>query len=128
MSVMTFDFRSQTETAQESAPEARTWHRACPLDELEESFGEAALIGGAQVALIRTGASQVYAVGQADPATSACVMSRGIVGSRGFRPTIASPLHKEVYDLQTGECYGSDGLRLPVYGTRLVDGFVEVAL
>jgi nitrite reductase (NADH) small subunit len=92
------------------------------------AWGEAALVAGRQIALFRTGGRQVFAVGQADPATRAHVMARGIVGSRGVRPTIASPLHKEVYDLATGECLGSPGPVLPTYATRLVGGFVEVSL
>jgi len=102
------------------------WHRICRLDDLDEAWGEAALIAGQQVALFRVG-DQVFAVSHTDPATSANVMARGIVGSRGPRPTIASPLHKEVYDLQTGECFEVPGLQLSVYATRVLDGFVEVA-
>ena len=56
------------------------------------------------------------------------VMARGILGSKGTRPTIASPLHKEVYDLETGECFSTPGLRLATYSTRLSGGFVEVQL
>lgn len=108
-----------------SAP-ASGWHRVCPLDELELAWGEAALIDGIQVALFRVDAEKVYAVAQQDPATLANVMARGITGSRGSRPTIASPLHKEVYDLQTGECYSNPELRLPAFKTRMVDGFIEV--
>ncbi|WP_284974442.1 nitrite reductase small subunit NirD [Arthrobacter sp. efr-133-TYG-104] len=105
-----------------------TWHRVCPLDELELAWGEAALVAGRQVALFRTADGTVSAVAQQDPATLANVMARGIVGSRGSRPTIASPLHKEVYDLHTGECLTRPDLTLPTFATRLVDGYVEVEL
>lgn len=111
-----------------SAPTASGWHRVCAIDELEPAWGEAALVGGKQVALFRTTPDQVLAVSQQDPATLSNVMARGIVGSRGSRPTIASPLHKEVYDLETGECFTNPELRLASYATRLVDGYVEVAV
>lgn len=111
-----------------SAATAPGWHRVCPLDELEPAWGEAALIDGVQVALFRLDTDTVYAVAQQDPVTLANVMARGITGSRGPRPTIASPLHKEVYDLQTGECYSNPGLRIPAFRTRMVDGFIEVEL
>ena len=55
-------------------------------------------------------------------------MARGILGSKGARPTIASPLHKEVYDLETGECFSTPGLKLAAFSSRIVDGFVEVEL
>ena len=107
---------------------ATGWHRVCVLDELELAWGEAALIAGRQVALFRTGPSEVFAVAHEDPATGAHVMARGIIGSRGTRPTIASPLHKEVYDLETGECFGTPELRLDTFSTRVSDGYVEVEL
>lgn len=117
--------REERLASEASAP---GWHRVCPLDELEPAWGEAALIDGVQVAVFRLDADTVYAVAQQDPATLANVMARGITGSRGSRPTIASPLHKEVYDLQTGECYSNPALRIPAFRTRTVDGFIEVEL
>jgi nitrite reductase (NADH) small subunit len=104
------------------------WHRVCLVDDLEPAWGEAALIAGRQIALFRTGTDEVFAVAHEDPATGAHVMARGILGSRGNRPTIASPLHKEVYDLETGECFSTPGLFLAAFSTRIVDGFVEVGL
>lgn len=104
------------------------WHRVCPVDELEVAWGEAAMIAGRQVALFRTAPTEIFAVDQQDPATLANVMARGIIGSRGSRPTIASPLHKEVYDLETGECFTNPELTLQAFATRLVDGFIEVEL
>lgn len=104
------------------------WYRVCSVEDLEPGWGEAALIAGRQVALIRTAAGEVFAVEQADPATGAHVMARGITGSRGARPTLASPLHKEVYDLATGECLGNPELRLGTFPARIADGYVEVEL
>jgi nitrite reductase (NADH) small subunit len=104
------------------------WHRVCAVEDLEPAWGEAALVAGRQVALFRTGPAEVFAVAHEDPATGAHVMARGILGSKGTRPTIASPLHKEVYDLETGECFTSPGLRLAAFSTRVTDGIVEVQL
>lgn len=105
---------------------ARSWHPVCRLGELEDSWGEAALVDGRQLALFRVGRADVFAVAQADPATQAHVMARGLVGSRGTTHTIASPLHKEVYSLSTGECFGRPELHLATYPVRVVDGTVEV--
>lgn len=106
---------------------AAVWHRVCPVTDLEPAWGEAALVAGRQVALFRT-EDGVYAVAQEDPATGAHVMARGILGSKGSRLTIASPLHKEVYDLETGECFSTPGLGLATFRTRLTGGWVEVEL
>ena len=105
-----------------------TWDTACEVDELEPGWGEVALLGGRQVALVRVADDEVYAVDHHDPHTGAPVMARGIVGSRGERPTIASPLHKEVYDLGTGECFTDGSLVLRTYRTRIVGGMIHVEL
>ncbi|WP_284253151.1 nitrite reductase small subunit NirD [Pseudolysinimonas kribbensis] len=103
------------------------WMRACRADELEPDYGEAVLLDGEPIALVLTD-GVVYAVGHRDPTSGAPVMARGIVGSRGDRPTLASPLHKEIYDLRTGECLSTDAPRLPTYPVRIADGWVEVSM
>ncbi|OFI38927.1 nitrite reductase small subunit [Arthrobacter sp. SW1] len=120
---MTVVLERETRTAP-----AAGWHRVCMLEDLEPNWGEAAIIDGLQLALFRLPSGEVYAVAQQDPATLSNVMARGILGSRGDSPTIASPLHKEVYDLRTGECFTKPELRLQAFATRLVDGAVEVEL
>jgi nitrite reductase (NADH) small subunit len=56
------------------------------------------------------------------------VLSRGIVGTRGDRVVVASPMHKQAYDLDSGECLDVPGAAVPVYPVRVRDGVVEVAL
>ena len=104
-----------------------TWIPVCRLDDLEVLWGEAVLLDGEQFALFRLPDDRVHAVSNEDPATGSQVLARGIVGSRGDRVTIASPLHKQVYDLETGECYSTPEYSLPVVGVRVVDGVVEIA-
>lgn len=106
------------------------WTTVCRRAELSPWWGEAALVGGGQVALFlipEDGDEHVYAVSNLDPATGAAVMARGIVGSRQGRPTVASPLHKDVFDLVTGECYTNPVLHLPVWQVRQHDGEISVA-
>lgn len=118
----------EAQAAGQAVGSAAGWHRVCAVADLEPAWGEAALIAGRQVALFRTVSGEVFAVAQEDPATGANVMARGITGSRGDRATVASPLHKEVYDLATGECLGNPELRLATFGTRIVGGYIEVQL
>jgi nitrite reductase (NADH) small subunit len=103
-----------------------TWQRACALDDLEPSWGEAVLAGSRQIALFLISPEEIYAVDHIDPDTGAAVIARGIVGSRGDRATVASPLHKQVYDLGTGECFGTPELALATYRTRVVGGSIEI--
>jgi nitrite reductase (NADH) small subunit len=110
----------------EPGPAAAAWRRACRVDDLEPSWGEAVLLRAQQIALILLSPREIYAVEHQDPVTGSYVMARGIVGSRGDRPTLASPLHKQVYDLGTGECFSHPEFALGTFRTRVVGGFVEV--
>ena len=98
----------------------------CPYERLEPERGVAALVNGAQVAVFRTHDGSLHAISNFDPYARANVLSRGIVGSRGDAPTVASPMHKQVYDLRTGECLDLPGVAVTTYPVRCRDGLVEV--
>jgi nitrite reductase (NADH) small subunit len=103
-----------------------TWVTVCAYHRLEPERGVAALVAGMPVAVFRLFDGTLHAIGNVDPFTGASVLSRGIVGSRGGTPTVASPLHKQVYDLGTGVCLDAPEVRVPVYQVRLREGLVEV--
>ncbi|NHA69020.1 nitrite reductase small subunit NirD [Phycicoccus flavus] len=104
----------------------------CALDRLVPDLGVAALVGDEQVAVFRLADGSVHAVGNLDPYSGAAVMSRGITGSRGEVPTIASPVYKQVFSLVDGQCLDAVGMDprpgrgpdLPVYGVRVDHGRV----
>ncbi|MGQ0575974.1 MAG: nitrite reductase small subunit NirD [Pseudonocardia sp.] len=104
------------------------WAPACRVETLQPERGVAALFGDVQVALFLTHAGTVHAVGNVDPFSRAAVLSRGIVGDRGGVPTVASPVYKQVFSLLDGRCLDDDGVRVPAYPVRVVDGYVEVGL
>jgi nitrite reductase (NADH) small subunit len=104
------------------------WTVVCPYARLEPERGAAALVGGVQVALFRLTDGTVHAIGNVDPISGAAVLSRGIVGSRGDRAVVASPMHKQAFDLGTGECLDEAGIAVPVYPVRInEDGMVELS-
>ena len=108
-----------------------TWTTVCRYDDLQPERGTAALIGDEQVALFRTFDGSLYAIGNQDPFTGAFVLSRGIVGTRGDIPTVASPLHKQVFDLRTGACLdpvGKEPQALQTFPVHVADGIVSVGL
>lgn len=118
------DARTAHETADEpsgGASPAGTEHVVCRLADLEPFFGEAALVDGVQIALIRVPGDRIFAVSQWDDVAKAHVMARGIVGTKQGRPTLASPIHKQVYALETGECLSQEGPRLQVFAVRVDD-------
>ncbi len=105
-----------------------SWAVVCAYPRLEPERGVAALVDGTAVAVFRTHDGQLFAIGNRDPVSGAGVMARGIVGTRGEAPTVASPMHKQVYDLRTGVCLDLPGIRVAVYPVRLRDGMVEVGV
>jgi nitrite reductase (NADH) small subunit len=103
-----------------------TWTQVCQVDALPVDRGAAALIDNRQVALFRLASGEVYAVGHRDPFSAANVMARGLVGTRGDVPTVASPVYKQVFDLRTGRCLDDESVALGSWSVRVVDGIVEV--
>jgi len=125
---MTISVDRETQSADAAGSAGSSdWTPVCRLADLEPLWGEAAIVGGEQIALFRLADGRLYAVSNVDPATQAAVMSRGIVGSRGDTPTIASPLLKDVYELATGRCLTKAGLTLAVWRIRVEDEIVLVA-
>ncbi|MFT4086086.1 MAG: nitrite reductase small subunit NirD [Gordonia sp. (in: high G+C Gram-positive bacteria)] len=107
----------------------RDWTAACHISRLERLRGVAVLLpDGAQVALFRLADDSLRAVGNIDPIGRAAVLSRGIVGDRAGFPVVQSPLKKQAFSLLDGRCLDADGIRIPVYDTRIgLDGTVFVS-
>jgi nitrite reductase (NADH) small subunit len=105
-----------------------TWVDVCAYDDLMPERGAAALVRGRQIAVFRTFDGDLYALGNRDPFSGAYVMARGILGTRGGVPTVASPMYKQVFDLRTGRCLDDPGEAVPVFRIRRTGaGRVELA-
>jgi nitrite reductase (NADH) small subunit len=113
------------------------WHRVCRLEQLQPGRGVAALLEGRQIALFRavadgpegpTGSDVVHAIDNIDPISGAAVLSRGIVGDRQGTPVVASPIYKQAFSLETGECLDEPDQGVEVFSVRIVDGWVQVGL
>jgi nitrite reductase (NADH) small subunit len=102
------------------------WVDVCALDDLVPERGACALVGGLQVAVFLV-EGEMYAISNFDPFSQAFVLSRGIVGSRGDRLKVASPVYKQSFDLRTGECLDDADVSVPVFDVRVVDGRVQVS-
>jgi nitrite reductase (NADH) small subunit len=105
-----------------------SWTPVCPYADLLPERGVAALVDGEQVALFRTFDGMLHALGNRDPFSGAFVLSRGIVGSRGDVPTVASPIFKQAFDLRTGVCLTEPAVTVPVHDVRCAGDLVEVRL
>jgi nitrite reductase (NADH) small subunit len=108
----------------------------CRYETLLPERGVAALLPGGdsghvdsghvQVAVFRTHGGEVYALSNIDPFSGAAVLSRGIVGDRNGVPIVASPLHKQAFDLRTGVCLDDTAVTVPTYPVRVVAGTVLI--
>lgn len=101
------------------------WTAVCRYDDLTPERGVAALLDGHQVALFRTVDGMLHALDNRDPKSGANVLSRGIVGTAGDVPIVASPLYKQAFDLRTGRCLTDDSA-VTVHEVRRTGEMVEV--
>ncbi|MEV7969933.1 nitrite reductase small subunit NirD [Sphaerisporangium sp. NPDC088356] len=118
-------------TTVQKAPVTRTgerWEAICAYADLIPERGAAALVRGRQIALFRAYDGRLFAVGNRDPYSGAYVMSRGIIGTRGDEPVVATPMHKQVFSLVTGVCLDEPAIAVPTYPTRVTNGTVEVSV
>jgi nitrite reductase (NADH) small subunit len=105
------------------------WVDVCAVDELLPDRGECALVGEHQVAVFRVSpGGELYALSNLDPFSGVPVLSRGVVGSKGDVPKVASPMYKQTFDLRTGECLEDPSISVPIFPVRVARGRVEVAL
>ncbi|NDL60768.1 nitrite reductase small subunit NirD [Phytoactinopolyspora mesophila] len=128
---MTTDLEALHSVLHNVAPNAPSaghnqWHAVCEDERLAPERGVAALVDGQQIAVFRTYGGDVYALSNRDPFSGAYVLSRGIIGTRGDIPTVASPMHKEVFDLRTGECLDNPVIGVQAFGARVREGRIEV--
>jgi nitrite reductase (NADH) small subunit len=104
----------------------RTWTAVCAADVVPEYSGVAALLDGVQVAIFRLPGDRWYALSNWDPCSGAAVLSRGIVGDADGVPVVASPVYKERFVLDSGQCLDASDVSVPVYEVRVREGVVEV--
>jgi nitrite reductase (NADH) small subunit len=98
---------------------ADSWFTVCDLSVLTPGRGVAALLpDGRQVALFTDRAGRAYAIDNRDPFSGAAVLSRGLTGTHQGRPFVASPLLKQRFDLESGQCLDDPEVSVAVYTVR----------
>lgn len=104
-----------------------TWVAVAPFERLPIDQGVAAVVGDATVAVFRLADGEVLAIDHVDPFTGVPVLARGLVGSVGDTPVVASPLHKQRFDLRTGACLDDPDVSVRVWRLDVAGGVVRVA-
>ncbi|GAB4357696.1 MAG: nitrite reductase small subunit NirD [Methylohalobius crimeensis] len=111
------------------SPNATPWIDVCNSDDLEPDAGVCVLVEGRQVAIFHfPKLDQVYAVGNYDPFSQANVLARGLTGSIGEEPVVASPVYKQHFSLRTGRCLESDEVTIPIYPVKIEGDRVQIGL
>jgi nitrite reductase (NADH) small subunit len=107
------------------------WTTVCKEGDLVVGSGVCALLetdgGSEQVALFReTPDGPVYAISNYDPLGDAYVLSRGIIGSIGTRIVVASPLYKQHFCLESGQCIEDATVSVKAWSVRVEAGKVQL--
>jgi nitrite reductase (NADH) small subunit len=124
----------KTVTQWSNSAEGQQWQTVCQMDDLITNSGVCALIEQSDKAIVAeqvaifhvpNAEQQVYAIGNYDPIGKANVLYRGIVGSIGEQLVVASPLFKQHFSLQTGQCLQED-ISVKHYPVRIMDQQVQL--
>ncbi|HEY0962462.1 MAG TPA: nitrite reductase small subunit NirD [Pseudomonadales bacterium] len=110
---------------------SEVWIGVCNEADLVIGAGVCALLEAdgktEQVALFReTPDGPVYAISNHDPIGNANVLSRGIIGSLGSRIVVASPLYKQHFCLESGQCLEDEKASVKAWQVRIARGQVQL--
>lgn len=101
------------------------WIVVCAVGDVPEHSGVAVLLpGGRQAAVFRVAGDEFYATSNVDPFSRAAVLSRGIVGDADGVPVVASPMHKQRFDLRTGRCLDAEDVSVARHEVAIASGTV----
>jgi len=107
--------------------EIESWESVCQFDDLIDNIGVCVLVNDKQIAVFRLSDSRkLYAIDNLDPFSHANVLSRGMSGDLKGQPVVASPIYKQHFNLDTGQCLEDESVKIPVYPIRVVDGNVQI--
>ncbi|SFU42500.1 nitrite reductase small subunit NirD [Halomonas korlensis] len=108
-----------------TAAKPQTWQALCTRADLVPYSGVAAWVesaeGPVQAALFYLPGHEpeLYAIDHHDPIAGANVIARGIVGDLKGEAVVASPIYKQHFRLEDGQCLENPGLRLRTWPLRL---------
>ncbi|MER2490720.1 nitrite reductase small subunit NirD [Catenovulum sediminis] len=106
---------------------SQDWKDICNFSDLVKNTGVCALHNNEQVAIFVDDENHVYAISNYDPCGNAYVLSRGLIADCKGRLTVASPLYKQHFDLQTGECLEEPENSVKAYPVRVENGKVQLS-
>lgn len=103
------------------------WQTICQKSDLVKNSGVCALLeNNEQVAIFQVGDDKVFAINNYDPFGKANVLYRGLIGDTKGKVYVASPLLKQRFALESGECLDDETVSIRAYETRVTGESVEV--
>lgn len=103
------------------------WLTVCLQEDLVPGSGVCVVFENKQVALFYVGKPlSLYAIANYDPFSQANVLSRGIVGSLKDQLVVASPIFKQHFNLQSGDCLEDDTISVDVFPARIQGNHVQM--
>lgn len=103
------------------------WVTVCDTSDLKANAGICALVDAKQVAIFFLEQdNRIYAIGNYDPIGKANVLSRGVVGDLKEQVVVASPLYKQHFNLETGQCLENPAVKVPTYAVRIEGASVQI--
>ncbi|MCB1614538.1 MAG: nitrite reductase small subunit NirD [Pseudomonadales bacterium] len=106
------------------------WTTVCKLDDIIPGGGCCALIDNKQVAIFRiadASGDKIFALSNFDPFSKANVISRGITGSLQGKICVASPVYKQHFCLETGQCLEDKSVCLQTWPVNLSGNDVQLS-
>lgn len=103
---------------------ARTsWDVVCTVEDLVSESGVAVWTEDGPVAVfyLPHRLPALFAISHTDPFTGKNVLARGITGDLKRQAVVASPLYKQHFNLQTGQCLEDEEVAVKTYPV-LLDG------
>jgi nitrite reductase (NADH) small subunit len=100
-----------------------SWDVVCTVDDLIAESGVAVWTEAGPVAVfyLPHRLPALFAISHTDPFTGKNVLARGITGDLKGQPVVASPLYKQHFNLETGQCLEDETVKVKTYPI-LLDG------
>lgn len=112
------------------------WLTVCNIDDIAKNTGVCADFNGKQVAIFHmktsnnsdvvNGESEVKAICNLDPFSKASILSRGLITEKDSQYFVASPLLKQEFCLDTGQCQQDDSVAINTYKARINGDLVQL--